>query len=208
MNRKKPYRPYSGKRRSIPWLKILCALIALALAVFLALEAVVIFHARDNVRGEPGAMVILGAQLKSDGPSRFLRRRLEKALDYLEDHPDVIVVVSGGQGPDEPDSEANGMEQFLRNHGFEGTILKEDNSHNTRQNLKNSKEVLAGAGYDVSDGVILVSNDFHLARTKLLGNRFGYRVSLLSAKSDHMGHKIYGFLREPIGLVKSALLDW
>ena len=204
----KPYRPYSGKRRSTPWLRLLAALVAIGLVVFLALEAVVIFHARSHVRGEPGAMVILGAKLNDDGPSRFLQRRLESALEYLEDHPDIIVVVSGGQGPDEPDSEANGMEEFLRQSGFEGIILKEDQSHNTKENLKNSKDILAGAGYDVADGVILVSNDFHLARAKLLGNRFGYQVSLLAARSDHLGHKIYSYLREPIGLVKSALLDW
>ena len=191
--------------------KVLRALAILAVAgvaAFLLLETVVIFHARSNVRGEPGAMVILGAKLNDDGPSRFLQRRLEAALEYLEKHPDVIVVVSGGQGPDEPDTEASGMEQFLRQKGFEGVILKEDQSHNTKENLKNSKDVLAGAEYDVADGVILVSNDFHLARAKLLGSRFGYKVNLLAARSDHLGHKIYSYLREPIGLVKSALLDW
>lgn len=202
-----PYKPYSGpkKRR---WLRLLPALLALALAAFLALEAVVVFHARDDVAGQPGAMVILGAQLKDDGPSLFLRRRLEKALTYLETHPDTLVVVSGGQGPDEPDTEAGGMEQFLRRQGFAGTVLQEDRSHNTRENLKNSKAILADAGYDVADGVILVSNDFHLARAKLLGSRFGYRVSLLAAPSDHLGYKLYNFIREPVGLVKSFLLDW
>lgn len=203
----KPYRPYVGTKKRL-WLRLLLALIALGLAVFLALEAVVIFCARDDVQSEPGAMVILGAQLKNDGPSLFLRRRLERALSYLETHPDVTVVVSGGQGPDEPDTEANGMEAFLRDGGFAGTILKEDKSHNTKENLKNSRDVLAQAGYDVKDGVILVSNDFHLARSKLLGSRFGYAVSVLAAPSDHLGYKLYNFAREPVGLVKSALLDW
>lgn len=203
----KPYRPYGGRKKHI-WLRVLLALAALGLAVFLALEAVVVLHAHDHIQGQPGAMVILGAQLKSDGPSLFLQRRLERALAYLEDHPDTLVVVSGGQGPDEPDTEANGMEKFLRSHGFEGTVLQEDRSHNTKENLQNSRKVLEDAGYDIQDGVVLVSNDFHLARVKLLGSRFGYRASLLAAPSDHMGYKLYNFLREPVGLVKSALLDW
>lgn len=203
----KPYKPYGGRKKHV-WLRVLLALIALGLAVFLALEAVVVFHARDDIQGQPGAMVILGAQLKSDGPSLFLQRRLERALEYLDTHPDTLVVVSGGQGRDEPDTEANGMERFLRDHGFEGTILQEDQSHNTKENLKNSKAVLDQAGYDVQNGVLLVSNDFHLARAKLLGSRFGYNVSVLAGKSDHTGYKVYNFLREPVGLVKSALLDW
>ncbi len=204
----KPYRPYSGKRRRKPWLVAVCCLLLLAIVCYLALEAVVLFNAKDSVHGQPWAMVIPGAQLKSDGPSLFLRRRLERALEYLEDHPDIIVVVSGGQGSDEPDTEANGMEKFLRDSGFEGTILKEDKSHNTAQNLKNSREVLAQNGYDVGNGVILVSNDFHLARCRMLGSRFGYDVSTLAAPSDHLWHKIYNFLREPVGLVKSFCLDW
>lgn len=203
----KPYKPYSGNKKRW-WPRVLLALIALGLVCFLALEAVVIVNARDRVDGQPGAMVILGAQLQEQGPSLFLQRRLETALTYLEDHPDVIVVVSGGQGPDEPDTEANGMEAFLRGRGFTGTILKEDRAHNTSANLKNSKAVLADAGYDVADGVILVSNDFHLARCKLLGQRFGYRVSVLAAPSDHFWHRIYNYLREPVGLVKSCLSDW
>lgn len=189
--------------------RVLIALVALGLAGFLILEGVVLLCAHDTIKGDCGAMVILGAQLKEDGPSLFLQRRLEKALDYLADHPDTLVVVSGGQGPDEPDTEANGMERFLREKGFEGVILKEDQSHNTRANLKNSKAVLlAQARYDVSQGVVLVSNDFHLARVRLLADRFGYRADVLAAPSDHWGFKLYNFLREPVGLVKSALLDW
>lgn len=203
----KPYRPYSGPKKRL-WRRVLLALLALGLAGFLALEAAVLFCSGGHIDGQPGAMVILGAQLQEAGPSLFLQRRLEAGLDYLADHPDTIVVVSGGQGKDEPDSEANGMDAFLRAHGFEGIILKEDASHNTKENLKNSKEVLSQAGYDIGDGVILVSNDFHLARARLLGWRFGYRVSTLAGRSDHLGHKIYNFIREPIGLVKSTVLDW
>lgn len=203
----KPYTPYSGRKKRL-WPRLLLALVALGMAAFLALEGIVLFHSSGHIDGQPGAMVILGAQLQEQGPSLFLQRRLEAGLDYLDHHPDTVVVVSGGQGKDEPDSEANGMEAFLRAQGFEGVILKEDSSHNTKENLKNSKEVLAQAGYDIQDGVILVSNDFHLARARLLGWRFGYKVSTLAGKSDHLGHKIYNFLREPVGLVKSALLDW
>lgn len=204
----KPYRPYSGKRGWPLWLKLICLLLALGLVCYLALETVVLWSAHSDVSDQPGAMVILGAQLKDDGPSLFLQRRLETALEYLADHPDTLVVVSGGQGPDEPGTEASGMEAFLRSHGFAGTVWKEEQSHNTKENLKNSKTLLAQRGYDVSDGVILVSNDFHLARCRLLGSRFGYKVSTLAADSDHLWHKLYNFLREPVGLVKSFTLDW
>ncbi len=190
------------------WKKIVLSLFCAALAAFCALEGTVCLFAKDSVRGEPGAMVILGAQLRSDGPSLFLQRRLERALDFLAEHPDTLVVVSGGQGPTEPTTEAAGMEKFLREKGFSGEILLEDKATNTGENLKFSKEVLADAGYDVADGVILVSNNFHLARCVLLGNRFGYSVSTLSAIADHAPTRVYNYLREPFALVKSFLFDW
>ncbi len=190
------------------WKQISIVLICTALAVVCACEGTVCLFARDNVQGDPGAMVILGAQLRSDGPSLFLQRRLERALDYLAEHPDTLVVVSGGQGRTEPTTEAAGMEKFLRENGFSGNILLEDQATDTGENLKFSKQVLADAGYDVADGVVLVSNNFHLARCVLLGSRFGYNVSTLSAVADHAPTRVYNYLREPFALVKSFLFDW
>ena len=71
------------------------------------------YGAYDHIQGEPEVMVILGCQVRQDGPSVLLRDRLDEALDYLEDHPDMTVVVSGGQGPDEPTSEAQAMADYL-----------------------------------------------------------------------------------------------
>lgn len=204
----KPYKPYGGRKKRL-WLRVLLGLLLVGVLVFAALLGQVVSSAHDLVVGQPGAMVILGAQLREDGPSLFLQRRLERALDYLEDHPDTLVVVSGGQGDNEPDTEANGMEKFLRQKGFQGTVLQEDRSRNTFQNLTNSKQVLEEAGYDLTKGVVIVSNDFHLARARMLAGRVGFQdISTLAAPSDHAGYKLYNFIREPFGLVKSALLDW
>ena len=84
-------------------------------------------------------MVILGCQVRQDGPSVLLRDRLDEALDYLEDHPDMTVVVSGGQGDDEHVSEAQAMYDYLVEHGADGDqIIREDQSRNTWQNVNNT----------------------------------------------------------------------
>ena len=104
-------------------------------------------------------MVILGCQVRRDGPSVLLRDRLDEALDYLEDHPDMTVVVSGGQGPDEPTSEAQAMADYLNRPRVEAkNVLLEPDSHNTAQNLDYSRQLLDREGIDPSDGVLLVSN--------------------------------------------------
>jgi uncharacterized SAM-binding protein YcdF (DUF218 family) len=89
-------------------------------------------------------LVVLGAQVYRNAPSEILRYRLDAACDYLAAHPDTRVVVSGGQGPNEPCPEADVMARYLEQHGIETTrILRERRSETTKQNLVYSRELIA-----------------------------------------------------------------
>lgn len=199
---------YKGKRVH-PVLKVFLALVVLGVLVFGALLGQVLSGARDDVNGNPQVMIILGCQLHDWGPSVMLRDRLDKALDYLKDHPEVVVVVSGGQGENEPKTEAEGMADYLAEHGVDReNIILETQSHNTYQNLTYSANHLKEAGIDVKDGVIIVSNGFHLTRAKMLAGRIGYEnVSVLAAPSSHTPTRLKMYIREPLALVKSFVFD-
>ena len=81
-------------------------------------------------------MVIFGCKVEPWGPSILLQDRLDAALDYLKDHPDMEIVVTGGKGDDEHQSEAQCMYDYLTAHGVEGEIIVlEDQSRNTWQNV-------------------------------------------------------------------------
>jgi len=199
---------YTGRR--FPWW--LKAFLALALAgclCFAVLFGQVMSGARDDVEGDPQVMIILGCQLHDWGPSVMLRDRLDKALEYLKDHPDMTVVVSGGQGGNEPATEAQGMADYLADHGFDReNIILEDQSHNTWQNLTYSARHLEEAGFDIRDGAIIVSNGFHLTRARMLAGRIGYEdISVLAAPSSHVPTRLKMYIREPIALVKSFVFD-
>jgi len=206
--RKSCYRPYEGKRWPL-WRKAVLALLLAGALAFGALFGAVMYGAYDHIQGEPRLMVILGCQVKPWGPSILLQDRLDKALDYLEEHPDVQVVVSGGQGPDEPTSEAQAMADYLTAHGVEEEkVLLEPDSHNTAQNLDYSRRLLDREGIDTSDGVLLVSNGFHLTRARMLAERAGFeQVSTLAAPASHLPSRLYMYVREPLALVKSFLFD-
>lgn len=207
--RTKGYRPYEGKRRTILW-KTLLTLVVLGVVLFGSLAALVQWGAHDRIEGEPKAMVILGCQVKPWGPSILLQDRLDTALDYLEEHPDLTVVVSGGQGADEPSTEARAMFDYLVEHGVKAEqIIQEDESHNTMQNLQYSKERLLELGLDLArDEVLLVSSGFHLTRVRMLAERQAYGVvSTLAAPVSDVPSAIKMFFREPLALVKSFLLD-
>lgn len=210
MRRKKQYyRPYGGRRKPV-WLLALLAAVLAALLSFAVLLGVVLSGAHDSITGEPKVMVILGCKVESWGPSILLQDRLDKALDYLEDHPDLTIVASGGQGPDEHQSEAQCMCDYLTDHGVDGNqILLEDQSHNTWENIRFTQALLVQEGIDTSQ-VLVVSNGFHLTRVRMLWDRAwegDYTLSTLAAPSSHIPSRLKMYIREPLALVKSYFFD-
>ncbi len=208
MRKKRMYRPYEG-RRGKPLLRaLLCALLAGA-AVFGALLGQIYSGAKDDVHGAPAVMIILGCQVKPWGPSELLRDRLDTALTYLADHPDMTIVVSGGKGDDEHVSEARCMYDYLVEHGISGErIFMEDQSRNTFQNFLFSRALMEKQDCPLDQGLLIVSNGFHLTRAKMLAGRVGFtQVSTLAAPSSHFPSRVYMFFREPLALIKSFVFD-
>lgn len=209
---------YVGRRRGL--LRALLILLGAALVCFGALEIVIAVHGGTHIVGEPKTMVIFGCQVKPWGPSILLQDRLDTALDYLEDHPDMRIVVSGGKGDDEHISEAQCMYDYLVEHGVdEANIYMEDQSRNTWQNVNYTFDLMRQEDWYITDDVLLVSNGFHLARIQMLWNRcwgqlektyFLYndqQISTLAAPSSHKPTAVAMFFREPLALVKSFVFD-
>lgn len=189
--------------------RVLAALVALCVVGFGTLELYIIIGARDDLRDQPDVVVVLGAQVHPWGPSVLLADRLDMALDYLEDHPDLPVIVTGGQGPDEPTTEAAAMRDYLVARGLsEDRIWLEQEAHNTNQNLRYTRALLEEKGMDPEEThLLVVSNGFHLARVRMLAGRQGLDISTLAAPSSHAMSRLQSYIREAPALVKSWLLD-
>lgn len=203
------YHSRGGKRFPL-WLKIAAGLLAVGILCFGALEGVILAGSRNHIEGEPKIMIILGCQVKPWGPSELLLDRLDTALAYLEGREDVLIVVSGGQGPDEPTTEAQAMRDYLAKNGIdEKRILMEGESHNTHENMVYSFALLKEEGIDASQPYIIVSNGFHLSRAVMLANRVdnGAETYTLAAPSSHAPSRIKMYFREPLALVKSFIFD-
>ena len=202
----------SFKGRRSGWKKALLALILVGVLAFGTLFGAVMWGAHDQINGQPNVMIVLGCQVKPWGPSILLQDRLNEALDYLEENPDMLVVVSGGQGADEPTSEAQAMYHYLVEQGVDpDRILKEEDSHNTYQNLEKSFQLLKEEGYgDQMGQVLVVSNGFHLTRVRMIFDRVWegtYTLSTLAAPSSHVPSRLKMYVREPLALVKSFVFD-
>ena len=132
----------------------LAASLACALAVAVAAtEVPIVANSHTDAGDDADYLVVLGARVDEDGqPSYSLRYRLEAALAYLEAHPATAAVLSGGQGDDEPTTEAACMYGWLVEHGVEvSRLLLEGKSSNTQENLRNSF-ALIGVGEAQADG--------------------------------------------------------
>ena len=213
MKQKREYKPYQGKRpiRGLKrWLIALLALILAGILAFAALLGIVLAGGHDEIHGDPTVMIILGCQLREDGPSILLQDRLDEALEYLDDHPDMTVVACGGQGADEPESEARAIADYLTENGVsKRNILLDEDSHNTHQNLENAAKLLSEEDLDPAQTqVVVVSNGFHLTRARILAQRCGFEeVSTLAAPESHLPSRLKMYLREPLALVKSFVAD-
>lgn len=156
---------------------------------------------RERVSGRAPYVLVLGAKLFGDKPSVSLKNRLDVACMYLHSHSHVKVIVSGGQGEDEDIPEAHSMRNYLMAHGVEEhRILMEDRSTNTYENLKFSMDL-----YDVTHAVV-VSNTYHLYRTKIIANRLGLRMEPLPAPTPISSRK-KAYMRETAAVIKTFLFD-
>jgi uncharacterized SAM-binding protein YcdF (DUF218 family) len=148
-----------------------------------------------------GSMIILGAKLNGDQLSLSLKNRMDVALIYLHNNPATQVIVSGGQGADELIPEAEAMKSYLIKNQIEASrIQTEAESTSTFENIKFSKKLLHG------EQTVLVSNDFHVLRAKLIAKRQGLIVDTLAAPTTKTV-RVQLYFREYLALIKSFVLD-
>ncbi|MEN0072652.1 MAG: YdcF family protein [Propionicimonas sp.] len=142
-------------------------------------------YARSQGRGVV-AIVVLGSGLIDGQVPPLLAGRLDRARQVYARASATgtgpVVVTSGGQGVDEPRSEASAMAEYLGERGIpEASILVEDGSRNTDENLGNTAELLAERG--IVGPVAVVTNDFHAFRSAMAMRRAGIRGYVLGART-------------------------
>lgn len=159
-------------------LKVLSVIIAVIIVFVIWATAKMIWTA-NNAPDKETTVVVLGCQVKPDGPSIMLRERLDAAYEYLNENKDAKCILSGGQGPDEPMSEAQCMYNWLVEKGIDKSRLYiEDKSTSTRENLIFSKQIIEENG--LAPAVTIVTNEFHQYRASEIAKSLGiesYSVS-------------------------------
>ena len=125
-------------------------------------------------------IVVLGAGVRSETVTPLLKARLDKALEYYQkQHGDVKIVVSGGQGADEPVSEAFAMAKYLKTQSVPETkIILEDRSTTTFENMQFSKQKIEADWTGSSNPhVIFATNNYHVLRGVIYARKAGLNAN-------------------------------
>lgn len=187
---------YSYKKK---WLCILSKIymwgIAIFVGSFILIEGFLVYnighHQSVESLEEVDYMIVLGAGLRGEDVSPTLKARLDQAIAYYNLHPKTMIIVSGGQGQDEVISEAEAMRRYLEEVGIPGeSIIKEDHSTTTLENIAFSKEILRKREEAV-ESILIVTHDYHLLRAQMLAYFMDLESIGLSAESSLLGRINY-----------------
>lgn len=190
--------PRIPRRVHIAWRCCLCA----GLAALLALECLVISGLHATAPAGMDYLIVLGARVDPDGPSPALTRRLNAVMACLDDHPDAVIIASGGQGSDEPMSEAQCIRDELVRRGVdEGRIVMEDRSTATIENIRYSMALMD----DPAAKVGIITNNYHVFRATRIARKAGLK-NAYGIAAMYTGHtKFHYMIREAICIVVDGL---
>ena len=188
--------------KAMKWLRILftvCLCIGLILAGIT--EGIILKASLGDPEAHCDYMVVLGAKVRNSGPSVSLWDRIYAARDYMQSHPDVIAVVSGGQGADEPMSEAQAMYEKLVALGIEADrIWMEDQASSTWANLNYALNLIEEKTGTRPDTLGVVSSEYHMYRASLQAKDCGVEFIGIPAKTSRLSQAINHFMREIAGV--------
>lgn len=189
--------------------KIIITMMILFICSFIIIEGILIYQGRaqECVGVDVDYVLVLGARLYGSIPSPALEERLNKTVEYLENNPDTITIVCGGQGHNEDITEASAMEMFLVDRGIDNkAIIKEEKSTSTFENIKNARDIIKETDARDNISALIITSDFHVFRSKLLAERLGFKAYGVGAKTPEVT-VLKSYIREYFAVIKSLVFD-
>lgn len=161
------------KSRTGTWMRrIVLAVAVLVPLTILLTMASVYWGARNDQARQVDAIVILGAAQYNGNPSPVLEARLQQALALWNEGLAPRIVVTGGKMPGDAFTESEAEATFLIDHGVPPeAILSENTGRDTWQSMQGVAAVLKGTGIH---SLLIVSDGFHLTRSKLMARQLGF----------------------------------
>lgn len=192
----------------LPFRKIISSVLAFGLAVIIAFTSFLAFYGRnDNATYEEQTVIVLGCGIRGERVSVGLAKRLNKAYEYHLQNPEAVIIVSGGQGPQEDIPEALAMKRYLVSKGVsEDKIIMEDKSTSTITNFRNSYKIMYENNLS-EYSVVFVTNGYHVYRAKEYAESEGFK-GITHLGTDIIWYTIpMNYMREMLAVMKMWVFD-
>ena len=193
-----------------PWVivrTVITVLLCIGMTVILITEGIIIHASFGDPDEHCDYIVVLGCMVWPNGPSPTLQNRIDAAYNYLEAHPGVIAVLSGGKGKDEPMSEAQCMYEGLLKKGIDPDRLWiEDQATSTWTNLQYSLALIESRTGSRPETIGILSSEYHLFRASLFADACGVEFVGVPAKTTKLSLRVNYFMREVAGVWHYLLL--
>lgn len=193
-------------------LRFLGACLATALVLWLASLTLVLYAGARPALRHADAIMVLGAAQYNGRPSPVLRARLDHALELWNERLASAIVVTGGVGRGDTESEADvGRRYLLARQVPDSALIVQPQGRSTEASMRAVAAWLADRG---RRRAILVSDPFHMLRLRLEARRNGLEAYTSptdsSPISDNPGLELRFLAIEafkiPVSWVKS--LSW
>ena len=149
------------------WLLRLAALVAFAVAAFLAVTGIRIVHTASLEEVQPAdAIVVFGAAEYAGRPSPVLRARLDHAFDLFQRGIAPIVITTGGAAADPRFSEGGVSRDYLIRRGIpERSLIAETQGRDTAESAVRVAVIMRANGLR---NCVTVSDAYHVFRIRKL----------------------------------------
>ncbi|MGC8873998.1 MAG: YdcF family protein [Chloroflexia bacterium] len=147
-------------------------LASLLLMGFLGLCGWISYEGRHEEVVRAQAIVVLGAAQWNGRPSPVLQARLDRGIELYRQGYAPLLIFTGGAMPGDGSTEASvGRDYALKQGVPETAILVEEQSRTTYENLLGARALLFPRG---ARSVLLVSDPFHMARSRIIARDLGF----------------------------------
>ncbi|SFG38751.1 YdcF family protein [Oribacterium sp. WCC10] len=208
----------------------------ICVCTLLSVLAVIFSNSASRVQNNLDYVIVVGTDLVDNKISKSLKRRLDKALEYADENPNTVFVLSGGRSDYDRSTEATVMYQYMIREGIpEKNLLLEFYSDSTQEkigfslrtiNQDHEQKLMANRvrhsnvtpvkrnhseddiinGVDRPLSIGIITSEFNLFRAREIARRYGVPDACPMATKTDELMLAHLAVREAVALFKDRLI--
>ena len=164
------------------WLTMIAISTCYALLLYMSWSSAL---GRISTHKQYDLIMVLGAGIFTEKVTPMLAERLNRALSVYQHQTDKCkIIVSGGQGPDEPISEALAMQRYLIQHGVPNLVLL----WNLNLQIRLKTSIIQKGIHNLylnSPNILCVTSQFHILRGMKLAHTNRMKVDGIGSHTPY-----------------------